>query len=123
MPCPAPSSASSGNASTHVRGSLLSAATAAPAGGKKKAKAVDSSQPAFKPRTLKKNPKGETYRDRASERRLGTNNDYAQVCLLLLFSVSASWKEDIPMFLQVCLVLPQKTVLRLILNTDRGATC
>lgn len=74
-----PSAASSGTSSTHVRGSLLSAATAS--AGKKKTKAADASQPAFKPRTLKKNAKGEAYRDRAAERRLGTNNDYAQVCV------------------------------------------
>lgn len=61
--------------SAHVRGSLLANA---PAGSKKKQKTVDASQPAFKPRTLKKN-KGEEYRDRATERRLGLNNDYAQV--------------------------------------------
>ncbi|KAI0708817.1 RED-like protein N-terminal region-domain-containing protein [Cerioporus squamosus] len=47
-------------------------------GRKKKQKTVDASQPAFKPRTLKKN-KGEDYRDRAGERRLGVNNDFAQV--------------------------------------------
>ncbi|TBU27299.1 RED-like protein N-terminal region-domain-containing protein [Dichomitus squalens] len=63
------------NTAAHVRGSLLATATA----GKKKAKTVDASQPAFKPRTLKKGAKGEAYRDRATERRLGTNNDYAQV--------------------------------------------
>ncbi|KAI0731357.1 RED-like protein N-terminal region-domain-containing protein [Earliella scabrosa] len=61
--------------SGHVRGSLLAAVDA----GKKKQKTVDASQPAFKPRTLKKSAKGEQYRDRAAERRLGVNNDYAQV--------------------------------------------
>ncbi|KAI0794078.1 RED-like protein N-terminal region-domain-containing protein [Fomes fomentarius] len=66
-----PTSASS----AHVRGSLLSAA----ASGKKKQKTVDASQPAFKPRTLKKSAKGQDYRDRATERRLGQNNDYAQI--------------------------------------------
>ena len=72
-----PSAASPPHSTTaHVRGSLLSAAAA----GKKKAKTVDASQPAFKPRTLKKNAKGEAYRDRAAERRVGANNDYAQVC-------------------------------------------
>ncbi len=66
-----PTSASS----AHVRGSLLSAG----ASGKKKQKTVDASQPAFKPRTLKKSAKGQDYRDRATERRLGQNHDYAQV--------------------------------------------
>ncbi|RPD64205.1 hypothetical protein L226DRAFT_533512 [Lentinus tigrinus ALCF2SS1-7] len=68
-------STSTTTSSAHVRGSLLANATAP---GKKKQKTVDASQPAFKPRTLKKS-KEEEYRDRASERRLGVNNDFAQV--------------------------------------------
>ncbi|EMD39090.1 hypothetical protein CERSUDRAFT_112785 [Gelatoporia subvermispora B] len=62
----------------------------APAGGtptrlatstsKSKAKAVGAGQPAFKPRTIKKKAADAgPYRDRASERRLGVNNDYAEV--------------------------------------------
>ena len=70
-----PASSSPTGSSGHVRGSLLAAVDA----GKKKQKTVDASQPAFKPRTLKKSAKGEQYRDRAAERRLGVNNDYAQV--------------------------------------------
>ncbi|KAI0358033.1 hypothetical protein OH77DRAFT_1449566 [Trametes cingulata] len=64
--------------SAHVRGSLLAAATAA---GKKGAgkNTIDASQPAFKPRQVKKGAKGDAYRDRATERRLGIGNDYAQV--------------------------------------------
>ncbi|KAF9820853.1 hypothetical protein IEO21_01080 [Rhodonia placenta] len=43
-------------------------------------KTVDASKPAFKPRTVKKKAEGtEAYRDRASERRLGLDSDYAQV--------------------------------------------
>ncbi|KAI0741608.1 RED-like protein N-terminal region-domain-containing protein [Daedaleopsis nitida] len=72
---PSSTSSPSATSSSHVRGSLLAAATAT----KKKQKTVDASQPAFKPRTLKKAAKGESYRDRATERRLGVNNDYAQV--------------------------------------------
>ncbi len=76
---PKASSATSPAASSgHIRGSLLAAASVA---GKKKQKTVEASQPAFKPRTLKKN-KGEDYRDRAGERRLGVNNDFAQVSML-----------------------------------------
>lgn len=81
---PKASSSTSTASSAHVRGSLLAAATTA---GKKKQKTVDASQPAFKPRTLKKN-KGEDYRDRAGERRLGVNNDFAQVCMFLLARTS-----------------------------------
>ncbi|KAI1793515.1 RED-like protein N-terminal region-domain-containing protein [Ganoderma leucocontextum] len=81
-----PSAAPPTNSSTHVRGSLLSAASTVASASKKKAKPVDASQPAFKPRTLKKSAKGEAYRDRATERRLGTNNDYAQVRVLFRFS-------------------------------------
>ncbi|TFK90158.1 hypothetical protein K466DRAFT_574416 [Polyporus arcularius HHB13444] len=71
----ASSATSPATSSGHIRGSLLATVSAA---GKKKQKTVDASQPAFKPRTLKKN-KGEDYRDRAGERRLGVNNDFAQV--------------------------------------------
>ncbi|KAH9893497.1 RED-like protein N-terminal region-domain-containing protein [Cubamyces lactineus] len=63
--------------SAHVRGSLLAAATTA--SKDKKAKKIDASQPAFKPRQVKKGAKGDAYRDRATERRLGIANDYAQV--------------------------------------------
>ncbi|KAI0675707.1 RED-like protein N-terminal region-domain-containing protein [Trametes maxima] len=76
-----PSSSSSSGA--HVRGSLLAATAAATkgkGGGKKGKPAVDASQPAFKPRQVKKGgAKGDAYRDRATERRLGVGNDYAQV--------------------------------------------
>ncbi|KAF8906267.1 RED-like protein N-terminal region-domain-containing protein [Gymnopilus junonius] len=41
-------------------------------------KTVDASQPAFKPRNVKK-PQESKYRDRASERRTGNGNDYAHV--------------------------------------------
>ncbi|OSD04802.1 hypothetical protein PYCCODRAFT_1465765 [Trametes coccinea BRFM310] len=73
----ASSSTSPTNPSAHIRGSLLAAATAA--SKDKKPKTIDASQPAFKPRQVKKGGKGEAYRDRASERRLGVGNDYAQV--------------------------------------------
>ncbi|KAH9840043.1 RED-like protein N-terminal region-domain-containing protein [Rhodofomes roseus] len=57
-----------------ARGSLLAAAS------KAKSKTVASSQPAFKPRTVKKKAQADqAYRDRASERRQGVGNDYAQV--------------------------------------------
>ncbi|OJT13927.1 Protein Red [Trametes pubescens] len=72
----ASSSSSASASSAHVRGSLLVAATA---GKSKKAKTIDASQPAFKPRQLKKGAKGETYRNRAEERRVGAPSDYAQV--------------------------------------------
>ncbi|KAG5647874.1 hypothetical protein DXG03_007798 [Asterophora parasitica] len=39
---------------------------------------IDASQPAFKPRKVKKGGE-EKYRDRAAERRVGEGNDYAQV--------------------------------------------
>ncbi|KAI0369157.1 hypothetical protein BV20DRAFT_914148, partial [Pilatotrama ljubarskyi] len=45
----------------------------------KKKNTIDASQPAFKPRQVKKGAKGDAYRDRATERRLGIGNDYAQV--------------------------------------------
>ncbi|PPQ69828.1 hypothetical protein CVT26_014206 [Gymnopilus dilepis] len=41
-------------------------------------KAVDASQPAFKPRNVKKTQESK-YRDRASERRTGGGNDYAHI--------------------------------------------
>ncbi|KAI0325891.1 hypothetical protein GY45DRAFT_1356508 [Cubamyces sp. BRFM 1775] len=73
----ASSATSSAGSSAHVRGSLLAAATT---GAKdKKAKKIDASEPAFKPRQVKKGAKGDAYRDRATERRLGIANDYAQV--------------------------------------------
>ncbi|KIJ55340.1 hypothetical protein M422DRAFT_774401 [Sphaerobolus stellatus SS14] len=43
-----------------------------------KKKTTPASQPAFQPRKMKKKP-GENYRDRASERRVGINDDYAPV--------------------------------------------
>lgn len=42
----------------------------------RKKEKTDPAQPAFKPRAVKKS---DNYRDRASERRQGTGNDYAQV--------------------------------------------
>ena len=78
----ASSSKSASNVSSgHVRGSLLAATDGT--SKKKKQKTADALQPAFKPRTLKKSANGDAYRDRAAERRLGVNNDYAQVRLLL----------------------------------------
>ncbi|KZT09840.1 uncharacterized protein LAESUDRAFT_721993 [Laetiporus sulphureus 93-53] len=66
--------ATGSNTSTS-RGSLLAAAAI-----KSKQKAVEAGQPAFKPRTVKKKPQGlQPYRDRAAERRLGLDGDYAQV--------------------------------------------
>ncbi|SJL04031.1 uncharacterized protein ARMOST_07388 [Armillaria ostoyae] len=44
--------------------------------GVKQAKTISVSEPAFKPRKVKKEAK---YRDRAAERRVGGGNDYAQV--------------------------------------------
>lgn len=41
-----------------------------------RAKTISASEPAFKPRKVKKEGK---YRDRAAERRVGGGNDYAQV--------------------------------------------
>ncbi|KAF9466112.1 hypothetical protein BDZ94DRAFT_1213478 [Collybia nuda] len=43
-----------------------------------KIKTIDASQPAFKPRKVKK-ASDSHYRDRAAERRIGEGNDYAQV--------------------------------------------
>ena len=41
---------------------------------------MDPTQPAFKPRTVKKKPQaGQSYRDRAEERRQGLDNDYTKV--------------------------------------------
>jgi hypothetical protein len=47
-------------------------------------KAVDASQPAFKPRNVKK-VQDSKYRDRAAERRVGDGNDYAHVRPMLMF--------------------------------------
>ncbi|KIM44703.1 hypothetical protein M413DRAFT_442660, partial [Hebeloma cylindrosporum] len=47
-----------------------------------KLKVVDASQPAFKPRNVKK-VQDSKYRDRAAERRVGDGNDYAHVEALL----------------------------------------
>jgi len=44
-------------------------------------KAISASEPAFKPRKVKK--ASETYRDRADERRTGKEGDYAQVEAIL----------------------------------------
>ncbi|KAK0188664.1 hypothetical protein F5146DRAFT_1140209 [Armillaria mellea] len=48
--------------------------------GVKQAKTISASEPAFKPRKVKKEAK---YRDRAAERRVGGENDYAQVEAIL----------------------------------------
>ncbi|KAH6915935.1 RED-like protein N-terminal region-domain-containing protein [Coprinopsis sp. MPI-PUGE-AT-0042] len=63
---------SSRGAETSSRGSKPS---------KSKSKAVDSSQPAFKPRKVKPeaSTEGGKYRDRATERRLGKDGDFAHV--------------------------------------------
>ncbi|KAI0255917.1 RED-like protein N-terminal region-domain-containing protein [Lactifluus subvellereus] len=60
------------------RGSLLNARTKP---GPSKAKVISSSEPAFKPRKVKN--ASETYRDRAEERRLGKEGDYAQIEAIL----------------------------------------
>ena len=44
-------------------------------------KAISASEPAFKPRKVKK--ASEAYRDRAEERRLGKEGDFAQVEAIL----------------------------------------
>jgi IK cytokine len=50
-------------------------------------KTVDSSQPAFKPRKVKPDAstEGGKYRDRATERRLGKDGDFAHVSSENLF--------------------------------------
>ncbi|GLB41695.1 putative ergosterol biosynthesis ERG4/ERG24 family protein [Lyophyllum shimeji] len=63
---PRPASASASPASTSTSTS------------KSKAKVIDASQPAFKPRKVKKTTEKQ-YRDRAAERRVGAGNDYADV--------------------------------------------
>ncbi|CCM02575.1 uncharacterized protein FIBRA_04678 [Fibroporia radiculosa] len=66
------------------RGSLLAATS------KSKPKTADAAQPAFKPRTVNKKSQGtHPYRDRASERRLGLESDYAQAIIYLLYNPSA----------------------------------
>ncbi|KAF9266877.1 hypothetical protein L218DRAFT_754780 [Marasmius fiardii PR-910] len=60
------------NAASTTRGSLLPKSDST----KQKSSVISSSEAAFKPRKVKK---AEKYRDRASERRLGEGNDYAQV--------------------------------------------
>ncbi|KAI0305860.1 RED-like protein N-terminal region-domain-containing protein [Multifurca ochricompacta] len=60
------------NSTTASRGSLIDARTK---------KVVSSSEPVFKPRKVKK--ASEAYRDRAEERRLGKEGDYAQVEAIL----------------------------------------
>ncbi|CAL1715128.1 unnamed protein product [Somion occarium] len=63
----------------HSAGSAASPRNVQPtATSKGKAKKADASQPAFKPRTIKKSA-ASNYRDRASERRHGLASDYAQV--------------------------------------------
>ncbi|TFK39822.1 RED-like protein N-terminal region-domain-containing protein [Crucibulum laeve] len=78
-----------GSSSTFTsRGSLLAAAP------KSKVKTVDASQPAFKPRKVKKNSDLK-YRDRAAERRVGDGNDYADVeAVLEDFEKRAADNED-----------------------------
>ncbi|KDQ19192.1 hypothetical protein BOTBODRAFT_28680 [Botryobasidium botryosum FD-172 SS1] len=67
-----------GSASTPTsRGSLLTGATASKSSDKKPA------QDAFKPRNVKKPALDSKYRDRATERRLGVTNDYADVEAIL----------------------------------------
>ena len=44
---------------------------------------MDATQPAFKPRNMKK-VQDSKYRDRAAERRVGDGNDYAHVCPMIL---------------------------------------
>ncbi|KAK0466989.1 uncharacterized protein EV420DRAFT_1636023 [Desarmillaria tabescens] len=56
--------------------SSSSRATPSSRPGVKQAKTISASEPAFKPRKIKKEAK---YRDRAAERRVGGGNDYAQV--------------------------------------------
>ncbi|KZP25530.1 hypothetical protein FIBSPDRAFT_1041369 [Athelia psychrophila] len=56
------------------RGSLLTSASTSKSGSK--TKTISASEPAFKPRKLKK---AGDYRDRAAERRVGEGNDFAQV--------------------------------------------
>ncbi|KDQ61747.1 hypothetical protein JAAARDRAFT_66814 [Jaapia argillacea MUCL 33604] len=70
---PGGSSSSGQTPSSRPRGSLLAAAS------KPKPK-TEPAQPAFKPRKVNKSSK---YRDRATERRQGTGNDFAQVEALL----------------------------------------
>ncbi|EPQ56242.1 hypothetical protein GLOTRDRAFT_138030 [Gloeophyllum trabeum ATCC 11539] len=70
---PRPSSKGTPTAS---RGSIATTTT------KSKAKTVDASEPAFKPRKVKKGGQGK-YRDRAVERREGVGNDFAEVETLL----------------------------------------
>ncbi|KAH9967233.1 hypothetical protein BC827DRAFT_1373484 [Russula dissimulans] len=62
------------------RGSLLQGGTKSGPQAPK-AKTISPSEPAFKPRKVKK--ASETYRDRAEERRLGKEGDYAQVEAIL----------------------------------------
>jgi IK cytokine len=62
---------------------------------------MDASQPAFKPRKVKKG--SSQYRDRAAERRVGEGNDFAQVCssdslslilIIMLFAQVEAVLED-----------------------------
>ncbi|KAF9047023.1 hypothetical protein BDZ89DRAFT_1058082 [Hymenopellis radicata] len=59
--------------------------------GKKQTKTISSSEPAFKPRKMKKDGK---YRDRAAERRVGEGNDFAQVEALLEDFNEQTAKDD-----------------------------
>ncbi|TFY73505.1 hypothetical protein EWM64_g10507 [Hericium alpestre] len=61
------------NGTPTPRGALLAGASKA-----SKAKTVAASEPAFKPRKVKKSG-SEKYRDRATERRTGKEHDYAQI--------------------------------------------
>ncbi|KAF7985160.1 hypothetical protein HWV62_7736 [Athelia sp. TMB] len=64
------------SSATGSRGSLLASASESSKSGSK-AKTISASEPAFKPRKVKK--AGGAYRDRAAERRVGEGNDFAQV--------------------------------------------
>ncbi|KAK0438104.1 RED-like protein N-terminal region-domain-containing protein [Armillaria borealis] len=61
----------------------ISSSRAAPSSrpGVKQAKTISASEPAFKPRKVKKEAK---YRDRAAERRVGGGNDYAQARIVVV---------------------------------------
>ncbi|PPQ67860.1 hypothetical protein CVT25_010299 [Psilocybe cyanescens] len=71
---PRPGGSSALGAASGSRGSLLVPPP-------KKKTAGDASQPAFKPRAVKKvqDTKASKYRDRAAERRVGDGNDYAHI--------------------------------------------
>ncbi|KII87329.1 hypothetical protein PLICRDRAFT_42954 [Plicaturopsis crispa FD-325 SS-3] len=82
-----PRVSSNGSTPNQSRGSLLTASSS-------KQKTVNASQPAFKPRKVKKQADSQ-YRDRAAERRVGEGNDYAQVeAVLEDFERRAAESED-----------------------------